>query len=132
MKTNIFNNVFNFIKDAREIIFSLSFLIAYCFNKCDDEWDKKINELMDNHDFKVVGYNDIVINGINIWYNNYPYKFGHSFDYGEDDKFGIVYNSGRPRLRTILRIKRKILLDTDIDVELIEKKFLDNLFKYEK
>jgi len=46
--------------------------------RVDYQWDKKLNELLDNPKFKFKDEYTINLNGYSIWIQNYPYSYGRN------------------------------------------------------
>lgn len=49
----------------------------------DEAWDKELNYLLDNYDFKPIRHCIASLNYILIWVENYPYACFSLYDYGE-------------------------------------------------
>lgn len=68
------------------------------------EWDRKLNKLLDNHDFKDIGAFRAMLGDSEIWISNHPYA---AFTpYRDSDKLEL-----RPSRLTIKRARKKLLND---------------------
>lgn len=89
------------IKSLISVIFTPS-----CWDQIEPyspEWDKKLNELMENNDFKNIDQYEATIGGFRIWIGNHPYG---SFI----PAFGV--RSVRPKRSTILKAYEKLVKDS--------------------
>ena len=83
-------------------------------NSYSPNWDKKINELLDNHKFEKDGNQNLTakLDSLTIWIGNYPYGYGTLYNNNIALKYTFGVSSGpRPSRHTIFRMKKRYKLD---------------------
>lgn len=89
------------IKNNLRILFMSGFIYKY-----DEDWDKKINTLMDSHSFEPPKFNTdcvVCLGGHEIWVNHYPWSYASDWSKHE--------SRVRPSRKTILRVHDKLAED---------------------
>jgi hypothetical protein len=69
-----------------------------------EEWDRKINHLLDNYKLKDIGEHTGVLNDTGVWIANYPYAYGTHYTNG--------HFYGRPSRWTIYRLRQRVKIDS--------------------
>lgn len=80
------------------------------------EWDKNMNELLDNPIsvvYALEGKHTVILNGIEIWVENYPYSYGSPYN-------NCTYNNHLPTRITAFRLN-KFLKSNNVPVMSIDK-----------
>ena len=106
-----------------QFIFRPSFW-ALRFKFC-PEWDKELNELLDNNRFEHIPWDYTPVTGVykigdcHIWVESYPYAFARKTNFFKKGIKRTYIGAHRPSRLTMLRVKKRI--DSD----------LQNLFAYQ-
>lgn len=68
----------------------------------DKEWNKKLNEILDDENLKIERGDKYIIkiNNIPIWIENYPYSYGYIFD--------RIWKTSLPSRATVFRLKKVV------------------------
>ena len=63
------------------------------------QWDKVLNELLDDHKVIVTGRNTCEIGDYTIWISNYPYSFGYVYNREDVLQMSVVLPAPLTRVR---------------------------------
>jgi hypothetical protein len=79
-----------------------------------EEWDRKLNHLLDNYKLKDIDEHTGVLNDTGVWIANYPHAYGTQFNYSV--RLPIHYTNGhfygRPSRWTIYRLRQRVKMDS--------------------
>jgi hypothetical protein len=76
-----------------------------------EEWDRKLNHLLDNYKLKDIGEHTGVLNDTGVWIRNYPYAYGTHFR-GVCLHYTNGHFYGRPSRWTIYRLRQRVKMDS--------------------
>ena len=72
----------------------------YQQSETDWEWDRVLNNLLDNHTYVKLGHFVLELDKAEVWIENYPYSFGSLYS------FRAI--TGVPSVKTRIRLKKFI------------------------
>ena len=86
---------------VRVVVVWLSCLCGLLFQqKYSKAWDKKLNDLLDNHEIEREGRYCVEIGGFILWVSNRYYAYGHPYGMGVPEV--------RPSIKTMIRLSDEI------------------------
>ena len=77
----------------------------YSYTPTDWEWDKLLNEILDEVKSVKVGRHTSNLDGVEIWTSNWPYAYGSLHNFG--DASGLPSVKTRKRLKAVTDEARK-------------------------